>query len=214
MEKIIYYYEPFPHVIIENVYDDTELKFIWNEIDYLTNNNMFKDSWESGGSKAIDPVTGEIQANSFTIILDKLYKDRSMSNILNINRKMFTTRILEKFSNLHPIFGHVDFINQDITKLKYYQDANYYKSHKDISRYTICTYFFKEPKKFSGGDLYFEQFDYTIPIKNNMSIFFVGGILHASTELRMTENKSFSGNGKYCMTQFLDINYENIQADY
>jgi hypothetical protein len=58
--------------------------------------------------------------------------------------------------------------------------------------------------------LYFNDFDYTIKLNNNMLVLFVGALWHESLPVSLKQNGYITGNGKYTMTQFLDKN-ENIQ---
>ena len=37
MGEIIYYNEPFPYILIDDFYDQSELDRIWEELDYLCN---------------------------------------------------------------------------------------------------------------------------------------------------------------------------------
>jgi hypothetical protein len=197
--------EPFPHAIIDNFYDENELKLIWQELDFYTFSTKFLDPMLTGGAK--DRNTGEPLPKHKALQLDDIYKDyRNISNILTCNRKVFDPSITEAFSQLSPLIWEIKEIDQDHTLVKYYEDTDYYKPHKDSARFTCLTYLHKEPKAFTGGDLHFHQFDYTIPIVNNRLIFFTGCIDHASTILNMNDDykdKKFSGFGKYTITQFL-----------
>lgn len=187
--------DPFPHVIIENFYNNDELKVIWDEIDKLFSSYQFL------------PATfgGSFDNNHLSCVLDKVYQNKEESNILRINRKAFSKEILDAFVSLNPLLAHIYLCNKDITKLKYYQNYNHYNKHQDLYRFTILTYFYKEPKLFNGGNLHFDDFNYTIEIKNNMLVLFMGSIFHSSLPVQL-EGKDLSGMGKYTMAQFLDIN--------
>lgn len=143
------------------------------------------------------------------IELDPLYAyNRNISNILTLNRKFFEKDMLDAMSQAHPFYKGLTQVNSDHTKVKYYEDTDYYKSHHDIARFTSLTYLYKEPKAFAGGDLYFEEFDYTIPIENNRLVVFTGCLKHASTDIKMNEEKKdiiCSGYGKYTITNFMDV---------
>ena len=72
--------------------------------------------------------------------LDVVYKDRSKSDILKVNRKLFnedTTTLLESY---HSFFRYVRRSNADNTKLHYYTDGDYYKletENKSIKKFKI-----------------------------------------------------------------------------
>lgn len=197
--------EPFPHVIIEDFYSEEELKLIWRELEFLTSpNKLVKSGKELGTALNPENIT-TYTANSYGITLDNIYLSRNISDILTITQKIYALPLIEKFASLHPLMGHIKYINRDCTKIKYYEDDTYYLPHWDVARFTSVNYFFKEPKQFIGGNLNFPDFNYTIEIKNNMMVLFVGSILHQSTTLTSADKTLFSGNGKYCITKFMDI---------
>lgn len=197
--------EPFPHAIIEDFYSEQEIEIIWKELNYLTSpNKMIFSGNELGTAK--DSFSQTVKSNSYGINLDDFFTQKSFSDILIITDKIFNASLLNEIASIHPLMGHVKSLNYSNTKLKYYEDTEEYTSHTDVSRFTMTSYFFKEPKQFTGGDLYFEDFDYTVKIKNNMVVFFCGSIKHASTKLISNDfYDKFSGYGKYVVTKFLGI---------
>jgi Rps23 Pro-64 3,4-dihydroxylase Tpa1-like proline 4-hydroxylase len=201
--KIALLQEPFPHAVIDDFYDEKELKLIWQELDYYTYSDKLVPASTLDGAI----LNGESLPKHNGIQLDELYQNnRKISNILQCNRKLFNKDILESFASLSPLIWDIKEVSHDITLIKYYEDTDYYKAHKDEPRFTCLTYLHKEPKAFTGGDLHFHQFNYTIPIVNNRLIFFTGCIEHASTTISMNDDykdKEFSGFGKYTITQFL-----------
>jgi len=162
---------------------------------------------QTGG--AIDPLTRMPLPKHSAIDLDDLYAyNRNISNILTLNRKFFQKDVLEAVSQVHPFYKGILQVNQDHTKVKYYEDGEYYKSHVDNLRFTSVTYLYKDPKSFIGGDLHFEEFNYTIPIENNRFVLFTGCLKHASTDIKMNGEKKnivYSGYGKYTITNFMDV---------
>jgi len=199
--------EPFPHAIIQNFYDQEELSLIWRELDFLTSPHKLEHP-SLHGSNAIDELTGLSKTQSLGLSLDENYSgNRNISDILRLNRKIFHPEIIQTFESLSPLLGHLKIINENFTKIKYYENGDYYRKHEDTSRFTVVTYFYKEPKAFTGGDLYFNDYDYTIPIENNMLVFFVGCITHSSLDVKMNgDYPKCSGYGKYVMNQFLGYN--------
>jgi hypothetical protein len=203
--KVALLQEPFPHAVIDNFYDEKELSLIWKELDFYTSPGKFQNAMLTGGAK--DKFTQEPLLKHSGLQLDELYGNkRHISNILTCNRKLFNKEILKAFSSLSPLIWDINHINYDTTIIKYYEDGEYYRPHRDNARFTCLTYLYKEPKVFTGGDLYFPDFDYTIPIVNNRLIFFTGCIEHASIDIIMNKeynNSKMSGFGKYTITQFL-----------
>ena len=83
--------DPFPHMIVENFYNDDELKLIWEELDFYTKDGKLFDAHDFGGIAH--------KTNSKAIWLDKVFdkKYRNLSNILRVNRKLFDSAVLDAF---------------------------------------------------------------------------------------------------------------------
>lgn len=193
--------DPFPHLIIEDFYSQDELKLIWQELDFLTSANKLIPANLDGSTP---------KSNALSVSLDNVYKDLRYSNIYFSNQKILLPEIKDAFLSLSEFFGHITMINNMFIKLKYYENGHNYHKHKDNSKFTGINYLYKEPKKFEGGDLYFNNHDYKIELKNNMFILFMGCFPHSVSPISLNENAYITGNGKYSITSFLDIN-ENIQ---
>lgn len=193
--------KPFPHLVIEDFYNQDELKLIWQELDFLTSANKLIPANMDGSSS---------KSNALSASLGAIYKDLKYSNIDFINKKILSLEIKDAFFSLSELFGHIAMINKINTKIKYYENGHNYYKHKDLPRFTGINYLYKEPKKFEGGDLYFDDYDYKIELKNNMFILFIGCLNHSVTPIILNENSYITGNGKYSITSFLNID-ENIQ---
>ena len=90
--------------------------------------------------------------------------------------------------------------------LSYYQDGDYYESHFDKSAMTILSYFFEEPKQFSGGNIVFSDFNLELNLENNMVVIFPSCYQHEVKKIKM-EGTSFDKRGRYCVSQFLTFGY-------
>lgn len=194
--------EPSGLVIVEDFYSELELKIIWSELETLTNQKHFLPPEKTGASTLPDGSYGK---NNAGIFLDEhYYEDRSKSGILNLNRKIWSylNSRMEKLDN-DPILRYTLSANEDSTLISYYTNGHYYTPHIDKSSYTILTYFFKEPKKFSGGNFKLLDFDMEIEVKNNMVIFMPSTFSHEVTPVVMEKDEGCSG--RYCMSQFLFI---------
>ena len=89
------YLEPFPHIIFHNFYNEEELELIWEELNFYTKPGKLVETIDYGG------VVG--YTNAKALWLDKLYGTnyRNVSNILQVNRKVFEKEILETFAGIH-----------------------------------------------------------------------------------------------------------------
>lgn len=198
--------EPFPHLIVENMYNQEELDLIWEELNFLSKPHKFE---HNDPGTDVDEQTKIPKSKSKSIVLDLLYNDRSTSNILNVNRKLFDGGYLQIFSQINAQCKSILQQNQDITKIRYYENEDEYLPHVDIYNYTTITFFYKKPKMFNGGELFFPEYDYTFNCENNSLILFPSCILHAAKKITLNDNSYFSGNGRYSMMQFLTIAHEN-----
>ena len=191
------YRDPFPHMIVKNFYNDSELKLIWEELDFYTRDGKLFDAEEFGG--IIN------KTNSKAIWLDKVFanKYRNLSNILKVNRKLFDSAVLDAFSTTHDCCSIAKFCNYDTTKVRYYHDGDYYEPHTDRTvQFLGFSYFYREPKKFEGGELMFPKYDYTFDCPNNSLIMMPGWVEHGVSKISIKNSDYFDGYGRYAVTSF------------
>lgn len=199
-QLIIKNYNPFPFLEIENMYSEEELKLIWQELEFLNQLDKLEKPEKTGTAS----INGEILKKNSGLYLDNLYKSRNISNILTVNKNLMSLHILDTFSSLCFLYENIKHTNDDTTLISYYDNGGYYRSHQDSALYTAITWFFKEPKKFNGGDFYFSDYDHKIELKNNKTILFPSVITHSVNEIIMNNKGDVGcGYGRYAMTQFL-----------
>tara|TARA_R100000388_G_scaffold25692_1_gene20008 strand:- start:552 stop:1169 length:618 start_codon:yes stop_codon:yes gene_type:complete len=187
---------PFPHAIFRNFYDNHELGLIWEELNFYTRPNKLLDVEEYAG------VVGFTNARA--IILDDVYdNNRSISNILTVNRKIFNEETLEIFSNISDCCSLARDCNWDVTKVRYYHHGEYYKPHIDKAMpFLAFSYFHKQPKRFTGGELVFPKYDYSFDCDNNSLIIFPGWVEHGVNEVSIQNSDYYDGYGRYAITSF------------
>ena len=187
---------PFPHAIFRNFYDNHELGLIWEELNFYTRPNKLLDVEEYAG------VVGFTNARA--IILDDVYdNNRSISNILTVNRKIFNEETLEIFSNVSDCCSLARDCNWDVTKVRYYHNGEYYKPHIDKAMpFLAFSYFHKQPKRFTGGELVFPKYDYSFDCDNNSLIIFPGWVEHGVNEVSIQNSDYYDGYGRYAITSF------------
>ena len=126
-----------------------------------------------------------------------------MSNILTVNRKIFTSGVLDAFADIHGCCSIATKANFDATKVRYYHDKEYYRAHLDKStQFLAFTYFHKEPKKYEGGDLFFPEHDYEYVCDNNSLIIFPGWVRHGVNKVSIKDSDYYEGYGRYSITTF------------
>ena len=201
------YCEPFPYMVINNFYNQEELELIWEELKYYTKPNKLLTAENYGG------VVGFTNAKA--ICLDDVYVDigdktlRNLSNILTVNRKLFYSGVLDKYAEVHGCTSIANQSNHDITKVRYYHNDEYYDPHTDKSvQFLGFSYFYKEPKKFEGGDLEFPQHDLVLPCVNNSMIVFPGWVEHGVRKVKISNSDYFDGWGRYAITSFFGYRHK------
>jgi Rps23 Pro-64 3,4-dihydroxylase Tpa1-like proline 4-hydroxylase len=185
------------------MYTDEELDLIWQELDFLTYSSKLWDPCKYGGAKN---ALEEYLTNAKALVLDIVYQKRVYSNILTINRKLFTDGYTQIFSELSPDLKFIPNVNLDTTKIRYYQNGEYYRPHTDYTLAALSlSYFYREPKQFSGGELVFPSHNYEFDCSHNSMILIPGYVEHGVNKIK-TEETPYSGHSRYCMTQFLSHN--------
>ena len=188
--------KPFPHLIVDNFYDDEELELIWEELKFYTKPGKLLEAKDFGGVVE--------KTNHRALQLDVIYDGyRDLSNILTVNRKLFTSKILDVFAEIHESCWIAPMCDYDITKVRYYHDKEYYEAHTDKSfQFLAFSYFYKEPKKFTGGELFFPKHNYELTCENNSIIILPGWVKHGVKEIKIEDSNYYDGWGRYAITSF------------
>jgi hypothetical protein len=184
---------------MQDLYNKEELDLMWRETEFI-----FDKLGDANTTYAALEEDGETRKKSGKgIFLDEVYSRREFSDLLNITRKIFNNEEIRNLivSAKIPYFNLFLKCNWDSTMLQYYEEDNYYKQHQDESIFTAIYTFYKEPKKFEGGDLRFEDYDYTLPIRNNQLILFPSNVSHGVTEVQM--NQSGYMNGRFSIANLI-----------
>ena len=191
--------EQFPYMVVDDYYNEEELRLIWEELDFLSYPHKLKRATkESGGATG---NTGELLKKNFHRYIDEIYCEREMSNILTVNRKLFNNDYEILRQHPHWFFQNIKF-NRDYTQVGYYEDNDHYGEHRDNASVSSLTWLYKEPKKFTGGDLFLSCDKIKIDCVNNRTLILPSMIPHSVNEIRMNEENPSRGHGRYVITQF------------
>ena len=212
MEELVCnnYDTPFPHMIIKNFFNEEELELIWQELDFYTHPGKLLKAENFGG------IVG--YTNSSAIILDQIYRNyskvtnetingnpnfRPISNILTLNRKLFESGVLDALADVHDSVSLVNQSNWDSVKVRYYHNGEYYDAHTDKAMQFLAFYYInKEPKKYTGGEVYFPKYDYEYGCDSNSIIVFPGWVEHGVRKVTIENSDYFDGWGRYCISSF------------
>jgi Rps23 Pro-64 3,4-dihydroxylase Tpa1-like proline 4-hydroxylase len=189
-----------PIVVIDDFYDDKEMSCIWRELDFLTSASKLLTPKDTSG--AVDEHNNQLKSNH-GVFLEDVYRDRKFSDILTLNRKMFSPDINKSLVSVSPEFKYIENINYDVTLLSYYDDSDFYKGHRDRSVLSYVYWCNKEPKQFDGGDLNFEELNVKVGYKNNRLVIFPSHYIHIVSSVEMKEgNTKFNTQGRYSISTF------------
>jgi hypothetical protein len=190
-------------ITFENVFDHNELDQIWKEVDFLCYDHKFLDPSKTGSAKRDEHFLKKNKG----IWLDEIYFNRNISNYLSLYKKGIEiinnekNELIKNDINLKLFFD----TNYDITLMNYYENEDYYESHYDSACYTYVFWLFKEPKKFLGGDLIFNELKYKINVNSNMGILFPSWIDHEVDKIQMCESiEKFKSNGRFSFSTFFN----------
>lgn len=186
--------QPFPYIVIDDLYNEYELSKICLELACLS--DKLQGPEESGS--AMDENKNYTKQNR-GVYLEEIYTENRYSSILSINPKSFSMISDIKTDNWY--YNNLR-INSSNTLISYYENEDHYKSHFDNTILTVLTWFYQEPKRFSGGDLYFNDYDITIECKHNRCIAFPGHIGHSVNPVELEKEYQHQGLGRWCMSQF------------
>ena len=197
-----------PVAIIDNYYDTKAQQKIMDELEFLNNDSRkLKPPHETGSAYRTD-TNGEklyLKKNK-AIELDTIYADRSVSNILTENRKLFSPEVANSLIDLHPLFRYVAFATLDSTLVSYYENSDYYKKHHDTAVITAITWFYKKPKSFEGGDLILED-DLKVECISNRCVIFPSCTFHSVDYIRMKSDITRENSGRFAISQFLYFSF-------
>lgn len=193
--------EPYPYIVIDDFYDLDEYSMIWQELDFLTYERKMMLPEDSGSAT----FEGRYLKNNRCIWMDSVYQDRNISNILQVNRKIFTDqRVADCIKECGPLYAHFNECDRDGTLLSYYDDSTKYEPHKDKDIFTVLWWTYRQPRVFTGGDLTLTDLEQTIELKDNRLVIFLSQFRHEVSEVKMIKPQPpYSGLGRYCLTNFV-----------
>lgn len=189
-----------PIMIVDGFYSEGACKNIWQELCFL--NNGFKMLGPDSTGSAWDEATNTPLKNNLGIILDEIYKNRNVSNILKENRKLFSDAFSDQLIEYSAFFRYLRAANLDTTIIQYYENSDYYKSHTDSATITAITWFYDQPKKFKGGNLIFEN-NLVINCEYNRTVLFPSILFHSVEEIMMDPYSQNKNYGRYSITQLI-----------
>jgi hypothetical protein len=190
--------EPFPHVVIYDFYTEKELEDIKHELKFLTKPDKLMPPGIMHGM--VEPT------NHHALLLEDAYANRKISDILTIFKRKYDKNLVDLIVDKFPEFMKIKHINSRITKVRYYYNDDAYPPHIDITRdFLAFSYFHSHPRKFSGGELHCTDYNYTLDCSDNTFMLLPSYVKHEVLKVQIGDDEYFNGNGRYCVSQFLDV---------
>lgn len=198
--------EKLPVMIIDDFYDKKESKEIIDEM--LIIQQFFSDDPAENASAWTTDENGNVKylKNASGCFVDDIFQSRrDNSKILTINRKIFDEHIMNTLIEYHYFYNYIKESTRDTTIVHYYDDGGEYDYHRDNAIISVISWFYVEPKCFSGGELVFGKEDdlKIVEPKNGRMILIPSMIDHKVLPVKMEEKYRNKNLGRFSMAQFI-----------
>jgi len=188
--------DPFPLLLLENVFSDEQLEVIWKEIEYYCSNDLLLTPEDTGGAYK----NGQYIKQNSGLFLHEVWTSARYSAC-----NKYISPILQAFPNADWVKENKYFeefqYNKVSVLLSHYKNGDNYQPHRDLSLGTCCLWLYKEPKKFTGGNFKFTQYNLEVEGKNNSMVIFPGLMKHEVDTVIMDSDDPM--DGRFCLTFFL-----------
>lgn len=194
--------DKFTYYLFNEIFDDHQLKLISDEMSVLYHGKNFFEPMGTG--TAFYENTHIPKKNNMGIFLDHYYANREESNYFK-----FYKDPLNELSRFRPSDYTLNLYyntKRDYTLVSYYDDNDYYEEHIDGCCYSYIFWLTQTPKNFTGGNLWLNDINHQIEVKNNTAILFPAWATHSVERIKMLPStKPFSGLGRYAFATFFGI---------
>jgi Rps23 Pro-64 3,4-dihydroxylase Tpa1-like proline 4-hydroxylase len=200
---------PFPHLVIEDLFTESELVSIRKETDFLYEGGLSEASLTSAKSAGSPDGSLHDKADYDVVYLDQVYINLDHSVIETKVKNLINQGVFHIYSQIEPWadrfckFG-TNYIQTD-TKINFFNPGHKYEPHRDFSEFTSLIYLYDQPKSFSGGLLNFPEFKFSYPCDHNSLILFPGRIMHEVTEVFAIDAKNFEKPCRISINTFYAI---------
>jgi Rps23 Pro-64 3,4-dihydroxylase Tpa1-like proline 4-hydroxylase len=114
--------------------------------------------------------------------IDRFFKNNRHDFLYFVEQKNTLKEIISDIKSVPFIFRGIKNTNFDESLLGVYSNNDVYHLHKDISMYTTI-FFLHDEKKFSGGDLIFDDMNLKVEFVINRLIIFPSWVYHRVSEV-------------------------------
>lgn len=202
--------DPFPYLVAKNWYSQEEYDLIWKELDFLSDFDKLDFSNDFGAKIRNADNTVSFLSNHRHLYLGHVFKHEHMSNIRLVTKKLFSSGILSLYGKLSRYARTAQGLLQTDIKIGYYENKDSYGAHIDSYNFTCISYFYKEPKKFKGGNLRFPDDNLECECNNNSLIIFPSHIKHQVDPIEFFGEPG-KKEGRFYISQFLSNHPEQTE---
>ena len=205
----------FPFLYVDDWYTPEEEKLIWKELDFYTNPTAMSRAENDPATGFRDPAKTIPMSKSWRLYLYNMYSgliqgrkkgDISLppSHILRLQPpfKKLPKELLAAIDETGPNFRLLSIINSSYTIVNYYDDNDYYESHRDHFVMSSVVWFHRKPKAYTGGDFRFTDTDITLECKHNRHVMFPSYYNHEILPIKMKDKNLEMGWGRYGIQSF------------
>ena len=192
--------------VLDNFYTEEEKEKIWIELQYLRANEY---GWNTPNyqQNAWDRESGQIYLKNALQYGVNYRSQMDIQSTYNSSIYIYGNKIVKWFdvlTNHAQLYHQLAEISDRSTYITYYpgNDSSYY-SHRDACTFTMLSYFFKEPKNFTGGEFYVENRIYEI--HNGFTVIFPSWMKHGSIKVKLIDETK-KDSGRYAVANFFFIN--------
>jgi Rps23 Pro-64 3,4-dihydroxylase Tpa1-like proline 4-hydroxylase len=170
-------------LVIDNYYSEKELKNVFTEIYYYMNCGLGNLIASENDKATAHNLKGESLAKTY-----RFYVERNKYSVLYKYSKYATEKFAKMVESNFSFGKYLTNTDNNFFMVNYYENGEYYNSHKDISVVSQLTWLYHEPKMFTGGNVIFSDMNETIECLHNRSVFFPGHYQHEVQEVNMNDN--------------------------
>lgn len=193
----------------DNVYDERELQVIWEVLEKIQAEDLWDDDEALLSSYHEETKENKRKGKGYWLggAGYQIREDPDIHRINDVIAKIF--RVYTGDYSLSGLWNEgILLTNWHQSILNYYEHTDKYSPHKDMCMFTALTWFYKEPRKFLGGELRLPQLGHTIELRSNRMIIIPGWLEHEVIPIGMSEEDMNKGLGRYSIATFMNINQE------
>lgn len=191
-------------IVIDNFYNEQQLSEIMDELKFLTKPSIF---CEPKKLAAATDDNNNVITSKRGVWVDTVINWNHSSLIKYPWDNLCIPEVKEKIIGFNSMYRIMYACDWRSNLLSYYENSDYYDVHHDDAIFTVLNYFHTTPKKFTGGEikLYSSTSNKiaTVEVKQNRVVIIPSVTKHEVLEIKSDLKNTFSGDGRYCNSIFL-----------